>query len=56
MYSVLMFALHVGFLSYVYLLLVCYAHDFPCSCMTLSGHTWHRRGVTVGAGLDHLYV
>ena len=27
---VLMFALHVGFLSCVYLLLVCYAHDFPC--------------------------
>ena len=27
--NVLMFALHVCFLSYVYLLLVCYARDFP---------------------------
>ena len=32
---VLMFILHVCFLSYVYLLLVCYAHDFPCTCTLL---------------------
>ena len=31
MYIMVMFALHVYFLSYVYLLLVCYAHDFPCT-------------------------
>ena len=28
---VLMFALHICFLSSVCLLLVCYAHDFPCT-------------------------
>ena len=27
-----MFVLHVYLLSCVYLLLVCYAHDFPCTC------------------------
>ena len=29
---VFMFVLHVYFHSCVYLLLVCYAHDIPCTC------------------------